>query len=234
MSTLSCQEMTSDLVRGWLDDRLEAARAADVKRHLRECPSCLKTLTGMTSKNLFASLTGEDSARVASFKQQVATTLASPVTSPLSERLLRLFAATRELLWEPFVAAPIPALGVLSGASGVKVREVDAAGAPVGGVVMLSSPEHFQLPPVLTRDGRFRFVVRGTGAGWVGKQLHCEIKLVEEQTASFDAPIRATSGTGGWEAAFDEQVLTDQSTLAQNDYRIPFDYVKLIVRPSTV
>lgn len=232
MNTLSCPDMTSDLVRGWLDNQLNAARAAEVRQHLRECPSCFKSFMGMTCKNLFASLSGGDAARVASFKQQVATILAPTVTPPLSERLRRLVVATRELLWEPFVAVPTHALGVSSGASGVTVQEVDTAGAPAGAVVVLSSPEHFQQPPVLMHDGRFRFVVRGTDAGWVGKQLHCEIKLVEEQTVSFETPIRATSGTDGWEAAFDEEVLTDQSTLAQNDYRIPFDYVKLVVRPS--
>lgn len=232
MSTLSCQEMTSDLVQGWLDDRLQTARAADVKRHLRDCPSCMKTLMGMTSKNLFASLSPGTAARVACFKEQVATILTPPVTPPLPDRLRQLFAATRELLWEPFVAAPLPAFGTLSG-NQVTVLEVDAAGAPVGAVIVLSSPEHVEQPPVLTRNGRFRFVVRGTGSSWIGKRLHCEIKLVEEETASFDAPIRATSGTDGWEATIDEQVLTDQSTFAQDDYRIPFDYVKLTVRPST-
>lgn len=235
MNTLSCPDMTADLVRGWLEDRLDVARAAEVRRHLRECPSCFKTLMGTTSKKLFAVLSEGNTARVASFKEQVSTTLAQKpvkakpaVAIPLSERLQQLLAATRELLWEPFVSAPFPSPGTLSAAR-VTVQEVDASGAPIGSVVVLSSRKHFENPPILTSAGRFRFVLRGSDARWVGKQLTCEIKLLEDQIVALGAPIQATSSPAGWEAVFDEEVLTDPETKTQEDYSIPLDYLKLVV-----
>jgi len=239
MKTLSCPEMNSDLVRGWLDDQLDATRAAEVRQHLRGCPSCFESLMAMTSGNLFALLSGGSAAAVSSFKVQVSGILSQEsvkvttgAAAPLSEQLQRLLAATRELLWEPFVASPIPALGVLSGASRVTVQEVDGQGAPIGSAVVLSAPEHFHTPPVLTNTGRFRFVVHGPDARWVGKHLSCEITLIEDQTISLGASIRATSNPDGWEAAFDREVLTDRTSWTQQDYSIPFDYVKLVVRPA--
>ena len=241
MTSFTCRNLTPDIIRSWLDERLDLSQRDAMRAHLHGCPACSQAVTRTVSNGLWGFLTGEGRDRVPAFLDEVSNILRSAAdsgrqvaaadspTSPFQY----LLAATRELLWEPFVVAPLQPFPTLSG-NQVTVREVDVAGAPVGGVVVLSSPEHVEQPPVLTSNGRFRFAVRGTGASWIGKQLHCEIKLVEEQTASFDASIRATAGTDGWEAAIDEQVLTDQATFTPDDYRIPFDYVKLTVRPSTV
>ena len=35
MKTLTCPDLTPDIVRGWLGNRLDEARAAEVRQHLR-------------------------------------------------------------------------------------------------------------------------------------------------------------------------------------------------------
>jgi len=234
MKTLTCPDLTPDIVRGWLGNRLDEARAAEVRQHLRGCQDCFKSLMGTTSKNLFGLLSGSGMEQVPSFMEQVSTILNEQpvVCRPLSAMLQKLLATTRELLWEPFSVAPIPVMGTLNGGSSLAVQEVDARGAVVGSALVLSEPANIKGLPILTNTGRFRFALQGSDARLVGKQLTCTIQLIEGKTVSLRTSIRAGSGTNGWEAVFDEAVLTDPATLAKDDYQIPFDHLRLVVNSS--
>ncbi len=239
MKTLTCPDLTPDIVRGWLGNRLDEARAAEVRQHLRGCQDCFKSLMGTTSENLFRLLSGSGKEQIPSFMEQVARTLdmepvpSNHVTQPLSAMLQELLATTRELLWEPFSMAPIPAMSTLSGGSSLAVQEVDAKGAVVGSALVLSVPANIQEPPVLSNTGRFRFALHGSDARLAGKQLACDIQLIEGKSVSLRTSIRAASDTNGWTAVFDEALLTDPATLAKEDYRIPFDHLTLTVQSST-
>ncbi len=237
MNTISCPEMTSDLVRGWLDDRLETAHAAAVKQHLRTCPSCFKSLMSTVSQNLFSVLRSGDSARLSSFMEQVSNELKTEPskstvggTVPLSARLQELLATTRDILWPRWLTG-IPAMATLSGDEGVNLQEVNEAGQAVGTPLFVSE-DHVTQGPVLTKQGRFQFRLNGTQPQWIGRRLICTIQLIEKtQTISLQTAMVPSAATTGWEAVFDEGLLTDPATLSDREYRVPFNQLKLVVEP---
>lgn len=72
MKILSCLEVrNSNLVRKWSDEQLNVGRAAEVRRHLRACPSCFSSLMRTTAHNLFTYLSDGDTAQLSSFREQV-------------------------------------------------------------------------------------------------------------------------------------------------------------------
>lgn len=72
MKTLSCREMkNSNLVRKWSDEQLSVGRAAEVRRHLRACPSCFNSLMRTTAHSLFTYLNDGDTAQRSCFREQV-------------------------------------------------------------------------------------------------------------------------------------------------------------------
>ena len=76
MNTLSCREVkNSGLVRKWLDDQLNVGRAAEVKRHLRACPSCFSSFMRTTAHSLFTYLNDGDTAQLSSFREHLSNVL---------------------------------------------------------------------------------------------------------------------------------------------------------------
>jgi hypothetical protein len=114
------------------------------------------------------------------------------------------------------------------------LEEEGATGTKAGTSVVLTEKEHVHAGPLLTGSGRFQLVLHGPESRLVGKDLCCDLQLIEGQTISFRTPIHALSDASGWEAKFDELLLTDASLYSTQDYRIPFrpDYLRFIVRPS--
>ncbi|MBX3325621.1 MAG: hypothetical protein U0223_06460 [Nitrospira sp.] len=85
MKTPSCGEMSADLVRDWLDDRLDADRAAEVSHHVGACESCFNAFMKTTAHDLFTFLSDSDTARLSSFMDEVTHLLTEDSTDDAIE-----------------------------------------------------------------------------------------------------------------------------------------------------
>lgn len=153
-----------------------------------------------------------------------------------SVSLQRLVAATRDLLWSLCAPTLTPAFATMSGSHShrVMLEEEDIKGTTISSTIVLTEEDYVLTGPLLTGPGRFQLALHGPGSRLVGKDLCCELQLIEGQTLSLRAPIRTASNGKGWEVTVDEQVLTDPSLHSEADHHIPFDRdsLRLVVRPS--
>lgn len=239
MTSFTCRDLTPDLIRGWLDECLDAPQRDAMRVHLHDCLACSQAVTRTVSTGLWGFLTGEGRDRVPEFLDEVSNILQSaaaprtlPLVQPLSHALQELLATTRDILWpRSFGLAGTPAMATLSGDEGVRLQEVNETGQPVGTSLFVSADDVMQ-EPVLTKEGRFQFRLKGTQPQWIGKRLICTIQLIEEtQTLSLQAVMVPSATTTGWEAVFDEGLLTDPATLSDREYRVPFKNLKFVVEP---
>ncbi|HMS82558.1 MAG TPA: hypothetical protein PKD12_02780 [Nitrospira sp.] len=241
MMSFTCRDLTPDFIQSWVDERLDSLQQDVMRVHLRECPACSQTVTRTVSKELWGFLTGEGRDLVPAFLDEVSNILQSAADSstqttglakPLVHALQKLLAETRDILWpRSFGLAGTPAMATLSGDGKLSLQEVNEAGQAVGTPLSVSEDDVIQ-GPVLTKEGRFQFRLKGTEPHFIGKRLICTIQLIEEQQAvSLQTTIGPSSTTSGWEAVFDEELLTDPALLSNREYRVPFDYLQLLVEP---
>lgn len=153
---------------------------------------------------------------------------------PSRDGFQRLVATTRDLLWSMCAPRLTPAFATMGGSHRVVLEEEEAKGTEIPSAIVLTEAESVHAGPLLTGSGRFHLTVHGPESRLVGKDLCCDLQLIEGRRLSLRTPIRAASEASGWEAIFDEPILTDPSLHSEADYRVPFDrdYLRLVVRPS--
>ena len=239
MTSFTCRNLTPDMIRSWLDERLDSVERDAVRMHLRGCPSCSQAVRKTVSNGLWGFLTGEGRDRVPAFLDEVSDILQSaatprpvPLVQPLTHALQKLLATTRDMVWpRSYGLAGVPAMATLSGGGeGVLVQEVNEEGQAVGEPLLVSEDNVLQ-GPLLTTEGRFHLRLKGTEPHLIGKTLICTIQLIENKTLSIQTAIGPSATTPGWEAAFDEELLTDPAILSDKEYRVPFHYLKFLVEP---
>lgn len=238
MTSFTCRNLTPDIIRGWLDERLDSVERDAVGTHLRGCPACSQAVTRTVSNGLWGFLTGEGRDQVPAFLDEVSDILQSVTTpptlslvQPLTHALQQLLAATRDMVWPPFHGlAHTSATHTLGGGGGAVLQEMNEEGHAVGTPLLVSEDNVLQ-GPRLTKEGQFQLRLTGTEPHLIGKTLICAIQLMDGKTLSLQTAIVPSATTTGWEAVFDEGLLTDPAMLSNKDYRIPFDHLKLVVEP---
>ena len=260
MMSLTCRDVTPELTRRWLEQQLDRDEQDAVQAHLRGCLTCTRTISKTVSGQLFDFLTGRGRDHVQSFLREVDDLskgdIPLPEPVPLPPTIQGLVARTRDFLWSLCTPSPIPgveALGGLGTAMTVSVQhallatlgkkqstqsmvleEEEAKGTTTAATIVLTEAESVDVGPLLTGSGRFHLTLHGPEARLIGKDLCCELQLMDGQMLSLHTSIRAALEGTGWEATFDEPVLTDPALHAVADYQIPFDshYLRLVVRPA--
>lgn len=240
MMLLTCRDVTPELTRRWLDQQLDRSEQAAVQAHLRGCLTCTRTISKTVSGQLFDFLTGRGRDHVQSFLREVDDVLKGEVSLPkpksLSAQMQKLVASTRDFLWSLCAPSPTPRLATMGKEQSVQsmvLEEEEAKGTTTPFTMVLAEAGSDHAGPLLTGSGRFHLALHGPESRLVGKDLCCDLQLIEGQTLSLRTPIRAASEGNGWEATFDEPILTDPSLHAAADHQIPFDrdYLRLVVRP---